>query len=100
MLRLYAEETLCVAVSFRTAQAVRFFSEAVKQDLAHQIQEALKRAASAPQTRETKPIPRWTLKKLVQWIERKWQLNCCRETVRKALKKMGFSGKKAKKLRG
>lgn len=75
-----------------------FFSEAVKQDLAHQIQEALKRAALAPQTRKTKPIPRWTLKKLVQWIEGKWQLNCCRETVRKALKKMGFSWKKAKKL--
>ena len=83
-----------------------FFSEAVKQDLAARIQEALFTAGLAPyakryplgQTRTTKPIPRWTLKKLVQWIERKWQLNCCRETVRKALKKMGFSWKKAKKL--
>ena len=50
------------------------------------------------QKRKTKPIPRWTLKKLVQWIQQKWKINCCRETVRKALKKMSFSWKKAKKL--
>ena len=41
LLRLYAEETV-------DSQAVRFFSKAVKQDLAHQIQEALNTAASAP----------------------------------------------------
>ena len=34
----------------------------------------------------------------MQWIQQKWEIDCCRETVRKTLKKMGFSGKKAKKL--
>jgi transposase len=58
----------------------------------------LLRAALPPQERKTKPIPRWTLKRLVQWIREKWSIDCCRETVRKALKKMGFSWKKAKKL--
>ena len=43
-------------------------------------------------------MPRWTLKRLVQWIQQKWKLHCCRETVRKTLKQMGFSWKKAKKL--
>ncbi len=90
MLRLYAEET--------SAQAVRFFSETVRKDIGNQIKEALKIAALPPQARKTKPIPRWTLKRLVQWVQQKWELDCCRETVRKTLKKMGFSGKKAKKL--
>ena len=38
------------------------------------------------------------MKRLVQWVQQKWEIDCCRETVRKTLKKIGFSGKKAKKL--
>ena len=91
MLRLYAEETSDGAIAPSSC-------EAVKKALAHQIKEALFRAALPPQKRKTKPIPRWTLKKLVQSIQQKWKINCCRETVRKALKKMSFSWKKAKKL--
>ena len=55
-------------------------------------------AALPPQERETKPRPRWTLTRLVQWIRDKWKIDCCRETVRKVLKQRGFSWKKAKKL--
>ncbi len=43
-------------------------------------------------------MARWTLKRFVQWIQQKWKLHCGRETVRKTLKQMGFSWKKAKKL--
>jgi len=34
----------------------------------------------------------------VTFLEKNFQLNCCRETIRKALKSMGFSWKKARKL--
>jgi len=42
--------------------------------------------------------PRWTLKRLVAWIKETHGLDCCRETVRRALKKLGFSWKKWRKL--
>ena len=45
-----------------------------------------------------KAKPRWTLKRLVVWIKQKYQIDCCRETVRKVLKQRGLSWKKAKKL--
>lgn len=51
-----------------------------------------------PQTREVEPKPRWTLKRLILWIKQKYQIDCCRETMRKTLKHMGFSWKKAKKI--
>ncbi|MGK7916839.1 MAG: winged helix-turn-helix domain-containing protein [Prochloraceae cyanobacterium] len=38
------------------------------------------------------------MKRFIQWIQQKWEIDCCRETVRKTLKQMGFSWKKAKKL--
>ena len=57
-------------------------------------------SALAPQEREIKnqAFPRWTLKRFVHWIKQKWKIDCCRETVRKTIKQMGFSWKKAKKL--
>ena len=55
-------------------------------------------AAEAPQERKTKPLPRWTLKRFVQWLKTQWKIDCCRETVRRSLKQLGFSWKKAKKL--
>ena len=70
----------------------------VKEELGNQIREALALAAVPPQQRKQKPIPRWTLKRFVQWIIHQWKINCCRETVRRSWKKLGFSGKKAKKL--
>lgn len=41
---------------------------------------------------------RWTLKRLVRWVNETFKVECCRETVRKCLKKLGFSWKKARKL--
>ncbi len=62
-------------------QAVRFFCETVQTALGDRIKEALSRAALPPQTRQAKTIPRWTLKRLVQWVREKWKIDCCRETV-------------------
>ncbi len=42
--------------------------------------------------------PRWTLKRLVIWIETKFNIRPSKETVRKALKRLNFSWKKAKAL--
>jgi hypothetical protein len=41
---------------------------------------------------------RWTVKRLVAWIEAQCQHRVSRETVRRALKRLGFSWKKAKAL--
>ena len=73
-------------------------STIVESELGKQIRDALTLAALAPQERKQKPIPRWTLKRFVQWLQDQWQINCCRETVRRSLKQLGFSWKKAKKL--
>ena len=62
------------------------------------IRKAIEEAATPPQHRQVQPQPRWTLKRLVQWVNEQFQLNCCRETVRKLLKRSGFSWKKARKL--
>ena len=42
--------------------------------------------------------PRWTTKRLVKWVKQTFGIDCCRETVRQALKKLGLSWKKSKKL--
>ncbi|EXJ16152.1 IS630 family transposase [Imhoffiella purpurea] len=60
-----------------------------------------------PQTKRLEPNadlashtapPRWTLKRLVAWIEGQFGQRLSRETVRRALKRLGFSWKKAKAL--
>ena len=38
------------------------------------------------------------MKRLVAWIEKNFNLKCCRESVRKTLKDLGFSWKKARKI--
>jgi transposase len=74
----------------------------VRKDLSSQIKQALQLSALAPQERksktQTQTFPRWTLKRFVHWMKQKWKIDCCRETVRKTIKQMGFSWKKAKKL--
>lgn len=52
---------------------------------------------SAALEQHTAP-PRWTLKRLVVWIETQFKRRVSRETVRQALKRLGFSWKKAKAL--
>ena len=62
------------------------------------IRDALNLAATPPQQRQDFPLPRWTLKRLVAWVKETFNIGCCRETLRKGLKALGFSWKKARKL--
>lgn len=64
------------------------------------IEEALAAAASPPGEALSAPPPRWTLKRLVAWVEEQFERVCGRETLRRALKRLGLSWKKAKKLLG
>lgn len=41
---------------------------------------------------------RWTLARLQQWVEQTFGLRCSKETLRRALKRLNFSWKKARKL--
>lgn len=72
--------------------------EAVKQGVDQTIRQALAVAAIPPQQRTEEPIPRWTLKRLVRWVQDTFAIACSRETLRKVLKELGFSWKKARKL--
>lgn len=62
------------------------------------VRQALTLAATPPQARQSLPLPRWTLKRLVVWVQQQFGINCCRDTIRKVLKQLGFSWKKAHKL--
>lgn len=62
------------------------------------IRTALARAATPPQKRQEPTQPRWTLKRLVAWVKTEFGIDCCRDTLRKVLKRLGFSWKKAHKL--
>lgn len=72
----------------------------VQQALDTVIRDSLKTAASPPQQRlaDAVILPRWTLKRLVAWVKTTFEIDCCRDTLRKVLKKLGFSWKKARKL--
>lgn len=70
----------------------------MRKGLNQKIREALAWAATPPQERNSPPPPRWTLKRLVTWVHQTFAIDCCRETLRKVLKSLGFSWKKAKKL--
>ncbi len=63
------------------------------------ITESLDKAKQAPQTQEEGQLKlRWTTKRFVDWLKQKYDLQCSRETCRVALKQLGFSWKKARKL--
>ena len=66
--------------------------------MSERINQSLEYSRQAPQTRETVFTPRWTLKRFVSWIKQDFGISCCRETLRKTLKKLGFSWKKYRKL--
>jgi transposase len=72
--------------------------KAVEAEIDQVIRKALEVAATPPQNRTETPLPRWTLKRLVTWVREKFKIDCCRDTVRKVLKRLGFSWKKARKL--
>jgi transposase len=71
--------------------------KAIETEIDQVIRHALEVAATPPQKRTEVPLPRWTLKRLVVWIKDQFQIDCCRDTVRKVLKRLGFSWKKARK---
>lgn len=73
-------------------------SNAVETEIDRVIRQALEVAATPPQNRTEDPVPRWTLKRLVVWIRETFKIDCCRDPVRKVLKRLGFSWKKARKL--
>lgn len=58
----------------------------------------MKLAATPPQQRQEQAQPRWTLKRLVAFVNAQFNIDCCRDTVRKTLKRLGLSWKKARKL--
>lgn len=62
------------------------------------VRQSLTLAATPPQERKSLPLPRWTLKRLVIWVKKQFGIDCCRDTVRKVLQRLGFSWKKAHKL--
>src|ERR671927_1183884 len=61
---------------------------------------------TSPSTAATQPLagadpaPRWTLRRLVDWVRERFRLVFCRETIRRALHRLKLSWKKAKKLLG
>lgn len=72
-------------------------SKAQEQEIRGQIEKALQAAVVPPQQKKS-PKPRWTVKRLVGWVKEKWGIDCSRETLRKVLKRLGLSWKKARKL--
>ena len=73
-------------------------SKIIESELDCVIRKAIEVAATVPQERQDPPEPRWTLKRLVAWVRQQFKIECCRDTIRKVLKKLGFSWKKARKL--
>ena len=71
----------------------------MRNNLAIAVTESLVEAARPPQEREGGELkPRWTTRRFVEWLQDTYGFRCCRETCRRALKRLGFSWKKARKL--
>ncbi|MFL5335103.1 MAG: IS630 family transposase [Geminicoccaceae bacterium] len=65
-----------------------------------EVVRAAQQAAAAPPLAGADPAPRWTLRRLVGWVEATLGRRCCRETIRRALHRLKLSWKKARKLLG
>ena len=59
---------------------------------------AAQQEAASPPVAGADPKPRWTLKRLVGFVQAWFGRLCCRETIRVALHRLGLSWQKAKKL--
>jgi transposase len=64
------------------------------------IDSAVQASARPPAEPAAEVPPRWTLKRLVAWVEERFGRRCGRETLRRVLHRLGLSWKKAKKLLG
>jgi Winged helix-turn helix len=67
--------------------------------LGEQVRAAQRQAASSP-VAGTDVKPRWTLQRLVGFVQAQFGRRCCRETIRRALHRLKLSWKKARKLLG
>jgi transposase len=56
--------------------------------------------AAAQPPSDARAPPRWTLRRLAQWVEGQFGRLYCRETIRAALHRLNLSWKKARKLLG
>lgn len=61
---------------------------------------AAQQEAASPPVAGADPKPRWTLKRLVSFVQARFGQTCCRETIRTALHRLSLSWKKARKLLG
>ncbi|MEM9003166.1 MAG: hypothetical protein AAGE59_06510 [Cyanobacteria bacterium P01_F01_bin.86] len=52
--------------------------EVVAQGLDDTLRAALAAAATPPQQRAPEPVPRWTLKRLVEWVKVTFAIDCSR----------------------
>ena len=73
-------------------------SPTLEQSVDQVLRAALQRAATPPPERTVPLAPRWPLKRLQVWLQAQGEDGCCRETIRQALKRLGWSWKKARKL--
>ena len=55
-------------------------------------------AALPPEAVAPAATPRWTLRRLVVWVQKTFDTACCRETIRRALHRLNLSWKQGKKL--
>ena len=56
--------------------------------------------AASPPLAGAEVKPRWTLRRLVGFVQAQFARRCCRETIRRALHRLKLSWKKARKLLG
>src|SRR4051794_23488331 len=88
------------ALTFRRTGGRRpLFCPAIEASLG-EVVHAAQQAAAAPPLAGADPAPRWTLRRLVGWVEATFGRTCCRETIRRALHRLKLSWKKARKLLG
>src|SRR5829696_2169381 len=71
----------------------------IEAGLGEVVRAAQHTAAAAP-VAGADPAPRWTLRRLVGWVEESFGRTRCRETIRAALHRLRLSWNKAKKLLG
>src|SRR4051794_2937246 len=72
---------------------------AIEAGLGEVVRAAQQAAAEAPLA-GADPAPRWTLRRLVSWVEARFGRLCCRETIRRALHRLELSWTKTRKLLG
>jgi transposase len=87
------------AVKYHRTGGRPAFCGAIEAGLGARVRDAQAVAARPSRIGEAS-APRWTLRRLVDWVRERFGRTCCRETIRAALHRLKLSWKKAKKLLG